>query len=84
MIISEEEKKKRYQNIVYRLRIINSKIDDLNSSISSLENTTKRSLLINDEPYNSEKMSSAKMNLNSIFGTINGSIIPSLINKIYQ
>ena len=39
--MTDEEKRIKYKNIVYRLRIINNKIENLDNSIYSIKETVK-------------------------------------------
>ncbi len=80
----DEEKKAKLRNVVYRLRIINSKIEDLESSISSANETVKRSLIINDKGVKEETLNEVCSGLVQASKSIRGNIIPSLNNKIYS
>lgn len=82
--MTEEQKRIRYRNIVYRLWIINNKIEQLNNSISSLKQTTKNSILINEQVLEEEKLNDINNDLVNISYSIRGNIIPSLNYKIYN
>lgn len=82
--MTDEEKRQRYKNIVYRLRVINSKIEDLENSISGLKETTKKSICINDQPYSESEINESTEKLKSAISSIKGNIIPSLNRKIYE
>ena len=78
----DEEQKIKLKNVVYRLRVINSKIEDLESSISGAKETVKRSLSINDKGVKEETLNELCSELTQSSKSIKGSIIPSLNNKI--
>lgn len=80
----DEEQKIKLKNVVYRLRVINSKIEDLESSISGAKETVKRSLSINDKGVKEETLNELCSGLTQSSKSIKGSIIPSLNNKIYS
>jgi len=82
--MTDDEKKRRYRNIVYRLYSINNKIETLNSDINSLEDITAKSVIINDKTYNADKITSTQTNLTNASNSIKGNIIPSLNRKIYS
>lgn len=82
--MTEEEKKARYKNIVYRLKIINNKINDLNSSISGLKYTIKRSITINDTTFKEDTIDNINSNLKDTSESIKDNIIPSINRKIYN
>ncbi len=80
----DEEQKIKLQNVVYRLRVINSKMEDLESSISSAKETVKRSLSINDKGVKEEILNDLCDGLAQSSKSIKGSIISDLNNKIYS
>lgn len=82
--MTDEEKRIRYKNIVYRLRIINNKIEDLDNSISSLKEAVKKSITIDDEGLKEDNLKDINKNLDSASSNIRGNIIPSLNDKIYN
>ena len=82
--MSDEEKKERYVNIVYRLNVIKNKTDNLCENIYDLENKMKSSILIDDDIPESAKIDSSYNNANTTRNTIRYSIIPSLESKIYS
>lgn len=82
--MTDEEKRIKYKNIVYRLRIINNKIENLDNSIYSLKETVKKSITINDEGLKEDNLKEINEILDSISSNIKGDIIPSLNNKIYS
>ena len=82
--MNDEEKRIKYKNIVYRLRIINNKIENLDNSIYSLKETVKKSITINDEGLKEDNLKEINEILDSISSNIKGDIIPSLNNKIYS
>ena len=82
--MSDEEKKERYANIVYRLNVIKNKTDNLCENIYDLENKMKSSILIDDDIPESAKIDSSYNNANATRNTIRYSIIPSLESKIYS
>ncbi len=80
--MNNEEKKRRFTNIVYRLRSINRKIDDLNNEILRMEDLTKKSIVVDNNFFNYEKINSLKNELKGVSGSIRESTIPSINNKI--
>lgn len=80
--MSDEEKKEKYRQMVYRLRIINNGIYGLNDSISTMQKTMSKSLSINDKEYGQSDINDIKKGLNSVSYTINNYIIISLTRKI--
>ena len=82
--MTDEEKKVKYKNIVYRLRVINNKIEELDNSISILKGTTKKSISIDNKGLKEEEMENMNILLKSVSSNIKGTIIPSLKNKIYN
>ena len=82
--MTDEEKRIRYKNIVYRLRIINNKIEDLDNSISSLKEAVKKSITIDDEGLKEDNLKDINKSFDSASSNIRGNIIPSLNNKIYS
>ena len=80
----DEDKKNRLRNVVYRLRIISNKIEDLESSISGTKETLKRSLTIDDKGLKEETLNELCNGLNQGAKSIKQNIIPSLNNKIYS
>ncbi len=80
----DEENEVKLKNVVYRLRIINSKIEDLESSVSSANETVKRSLNINDKGVKEEILEEICDELIQISKGIDEDIISSLNNKIYN
>ena len=79
-----DEEKTRYKNIVYRLRVINNKVESLESSIANLKTTLKKSVSINDKGLKEEILDDANDKLNSVTSNIKGYIIPQINNKIYN
>lgn len=82
--MTAEEKRIKYKNIVYRLRIINNKIENLDNSIYSLRETVKKSITIDDEGLKEDNLKEINEILDDIESNIKGDIIPSLNNKIYN
>lgn len=82
--MTEEEKKIVYRNVVYRLRIITNKIDNLNSNMSSTKNTIKQNITINDQGFKEKDINDIINSLNNISYSIKNNIIPSLNRKIYN
>ena len=82
--MTDEEKRIKYKNIVYRLKVINNKIENLDNDILSLKGTVKKSIAINDEGLKEDDLKEINKILDSIASNIKGDIIPSLNNKIYN
>lgn len=81
--MTDEEKRIKYKNIVYRLKIINNKIENLDNDIFLLKEIIKKSITINDVGLKEDNLKEINKNLDSISSNIKGDIIPSLNNKIY-
>lgn len=82
--MTDEEKRIKYKNIVYRLRVINNKIEDLDNIIYSLKETIKKSITINDEGLKEETLKEINETLGTVSSNIKEDIIPSINNKIYN
>lgn len=82
--MTEEEKKVKYQYIVYQLSLINNKVENLNNSISILKNTIGKSLIINNIGIEEDTIDNIATNLKAVSSNIKGTIIPILNNKIYS
>lgn len=82
--MEKEEEKERLKKVVYRLKVINEKIDNLQTSILSTKSTLNQSILINNQAPQSKTMSDINGELGEIKNSINSVIIPSLNNKIYN
>lgn len=82
--MEKEEEKERLKKVVYRLKVINEKIDNLQNSILSTKSTLNQSILINNQAPQSKTMSDINGELGEIRNSINSVIIPSLNNKIYN
>lgn len=82
--MTDEEKREKYKNIAYRLKVINNKVKDLDSSILGLKNTIKKNIVINDDGLNEDSLNEINEMLDSVSYNIKRVIIPSLNNKIYD
>ena len=82
--MTDEEKRVRYQNIVYRLSVINSRIENLNNSISVLKKNIKKNITIDGEGLKEDTVKEINTTLESASVEIKGNIIPSLKNKMYS
>lgn len=82
--MDDEEKKLKYKNIVNRLRVIYRKVDELSGDVIELENITKKSIVIDNQPLNSSEIVDIKDDIINVSKSIRCSIIPSLNKKTYN
>jgi len=75
--------KRKYKNILYRLKNISNKIDNFNSEFSSLKSSMDDYIIINDNTYNSDKLNDIRNSITSIKNELNRNIIPSINRKTY-
>lgn len=59
----DENKKKKYANISYRLSLINNKISNLSQDVEELEKAMSKVILLNDKIYNGDAINSIKKTL---------------------
>lgn len=81
--MTEEEKKVRYTNIVYRMYVINNKIVSLNNNINNLKSKILSNVAVNDKAISDDILNNINATLDSASSSISGYIVPSLNNKIY-
>ena len=72
----------QYKRIVETLKRISNDIDSFNNDIYMLQNSLKKSIIINDKVYCYDNFSKIRNNGLDICNTINDNIIPSLNGKI--
>lgn len=82
--MDEEEKKARYRDIVYRVRIISNQVANLSNSTSSTNSTIKNSFSADGKGIEEETMNEIKNELEEVISSLNNTVIPSLNNKIYS
>lgn len=82
--MNNEEKKYRYKNILYQLKNVNRKIEQLNSDVLGLKEVASKTIIINNQTYNEERIENINKILTNTKSIINETIIPSIINKIYN
>lgn len=80
-MIIKEDRRQMYKDIVYRLRVINNKIVDLNSSVVSMKDIINKNILVNDNCYKIDTIKNINNTLNSTYYNIYNNIIPSLNRK---
>lgn len=83
MTEEDYERKMKIYNIIYRLSVINMRINDLNSSMTGVEYTLKNNLQVNDQAYKQSTITSCKSTLSSASNSISNYIIPSLQSSLY-
>ena len=74
----EYEKKRRYRQVISRLRGVNNRIRNLDNALKNLDNLMDRSINIDDKAYKSDVLTSMKSNVSSASNEITSNIIPSL------
>lgn len=82
--MKDEEKMQRYQNIVYRLQVIENKMSRLSRTLTELERTSVSSIEIDEKAFNKVELDDCKKTVRDISSTINGTIIPSLKRKMRE
>lgn len=82
--MDEEEKKARYRDIVYRVRVISNQVANLSNSTSSANSTIKNSFSIDNKGIEETAMNEINSELQEVINSLNNTVIPSLNNKIYS
>lgn len=82
--MDEEEKKARYRDIVYRVRVISNQVANLSNSTSSTNGTIKNSFSIDNKGIEEDAMNEINNQLQEVINSLNNTVIPSLNNKIYS
>ncbi|MEE3342500.1 MAG: hypothetical protein VZS44_00205 [Bacilli bacterium] len=78
----DEDKKKKLKNVVYRLKVICNKIEDLEKSVSKVNGTIKKNITVDGKGLKEGTLNNINKELKDRRSTIRNSIIPSLNNKI--
>ncbi len=82
--MNDEEKLQRYQNIIYRLQVIENKMSRLSRTLSELENASISSIEIDEKPFNNTELDGCKKTIREVSNTIKETIIPSLKKKMKE
>lgn len=77
-----EEQIRIYKNAISMLQRINGKITNLNSSIKTLKQTMRSSIIIDDKTIKENNLNNIESNTNAVINNINNSVIPTLNSKI--
>lgn len=75
--------KKKYQNLLYDMNNIKSKMNELNNKYTEMINDQKNSLFIDNHIIDENIQNTVNNDNYKIINEINNIIIPSIKNKIY-
>lgn len=77
-----EQQNERYEDIIYKLKMINNKLINYNNNIKSLQSIIEKNILINDECFKIKDINTINNMLRNVSYSISNNIIPSLNRKI--